>query len=249
MQPKYLIAGLLALAIPALAQPDAPTDSEFHDPFAAEDAGAGSQPHAAAISDPLEPVNRVFFRFNDKLYCWFLRPVARGYRAVAPRPVRECVDRAYANVKFPIRFVNNLLEFRFGSAGIETARFAVNTTVGVAGLFDPASRWKLKAQPASFDQTLAFYRLPPGIYLNWPLLGPSSVRGTVGLAGDAVLNPVFYIDSVWVRAGVSGLERVNATSLQIEKYDAFRSGTLDPYAALRSAYFDNLRSVRDSQAR
>ena len=191
------------------------------------------------VSDPLERMNRAFFRFNDTLYRWVLRPVSKGYRTVTPKPARASVERLFDNVKFPIRLVNNVLEGRLKSAGIETTRFVVNTTVGVAGLFDPATRWSLKAQPADFDQTLAVYRIPPGIYLHWPILGPSSVRGTVGTAGDIALNPSWYFDIPRaVTLGAEGLEKINMTSLHSEEYDALKEATLDPYVALRSAYFE-----------
>jgi len=210
-------------------------EKEFHDPFASE---SGPSKPQVKVSDPLERVNRAFFAFNDRLYRWVLRPVSKGYRTVAPKPVRESVDRLFTNAKFPVRGVNNLLEGRFGSAGIETTRFAVNSTVGVAGLFDPASHWKLKPRPASFDQTLALYRLPTGIYLNWPVFGPSSVRGTFGTAADSMLDPFGYVDTPWLDIGTTSFDMVNATSLHIEEYDGLRSATLDPYAALRSAYFE-----------
>jgi len=215
-------------------------EGEFHDPFATEE--APTQPQVK-ISDPLEPVNRAFFQFNDKLYSWVLRPISKGYRYVAPEPARQCIDRFFTNVKFPVRVVNNLLQGHFSGAGIETGRFVVNSTVGVAGFFDPAARWNLKPQPSNFDRTLAFYRLPTGIYLNWPVFGPSSVRGTVGLAGDAMLNPGMYIDPEWIGAAASGLERVNGTSLHLEEYDALMNGTLDPYVAMRSAYFEHRQSA------
>lgn len=242
MKPSLLC--LLALAcVPSLAfaQPKPSlADGEFHDPFAIESEAASSQPAPAPVSDPLEPMNRVFFHFNDKLYSWVFKPVAKGYRFIAPKPVRECVDRAFINIKYPIRGVNNLLQGRFSGAGIETARFVVNTTVGVGGLFDPASRWKLKAHPADFDQTLALYRIPTGCYLNLPVLGPSSPRGVVGFGGDMLLNPIFYLETEWwVSPAIATGHIVNTTSLHMEEYDSLRNGTLDPYVALRSAYFEN----------
>ncbi|MEI8233506.1 MAG: VacJ family lipoprotein [Verrucomicrobiota bacterium] len=225
----------------------APLDAsgEFHDPFATADAAATPSGPAARISDPLERLNRGFYYFNDHLYRWLLKPVSKGYGTVAPKPLRESVDRFFVNVKYPVRGVNNLLQGRFSAAGIETARFLVNTTVGIGGLFDPATHWHLKAHPADFDQTLARYRVPTGIYLNWPVLGPSSLRGTVGLAGDAVLNPAFYVDNAWITTGATGLNMVNTTSLHFEEYDALKSGTLDPYTALRSAYFENRKATAE----
>ena len=229
---------LLLCTCAAFGQEAAPApaaeEKEFHDPFATEDTAA--QPK---ISDPLERMNRAFFRFNDTLYCWVLRPVSKGYRTVAPKPVRESFERLFDNVKFPIRLVNNMLEGRLKGAGIETTRFVVNTTVGVGGLFDPATHWSLKAQPADFDQTLALYRIPTGIYLHWPFLGPSSLRGTVGSAGDIALNPSWYFAIPRaVTWGAEGLDKVNTTSLHSEEYDALKEATLDPYVALRSAYFE-----------
>ncbi|MEI6349646.1 MAG: VacJ family lipoprotein [Verrucomicrobiota bacterium] len=233
-----LTASVLFLSCAVFAKANARAtesqDREFRDPFAQE-----SGPAKPEVSDPLEPVNRAFFHFNDKLYCWVLRPVSKGYRTVTPKPVRECVDQLFTNLKYPVRVVNNLLEARFKGAGIETARFAINSTVGVAGLFDPAKRWNIKPQPADFNQTLAIYHVPNGIYLNWPVLGPSSVRGTFGMAGDAALNPTWYFDiPLAVTAGAAGLKTVNGTSLHIEEYDQLMSATLDPYVAMRSAYFE-----------
>lgn len=220
---------------------------EFRDPFAEADAASGPAPSTVRISDPLERLNRGTYYFNDHLYRWLLRPAAKGYSAVAPKPVRESVDRFFLNVKFPIRGVNNLLQGRFSAAGIETARFVVNTTVGIGGLFDPASHMKLKAHPADFDQTLARYGLPTGIYLNLPVLGPSSVRGAAGLAGDTVLNPSFYIDNGWITSGATALNTVNTTSLRYKEYDTLLNGTLDPYAAMRSAYFENRKAAAEKK--
>ena len=232
-----LTSSVLFFSCILFAQANAPKaelqEREFRDPFSEE-----SGP-AKKISDPLEPVNRTFFHFNDKLYRWVLRPVSKGYRTVAPKPVRVCVDQLFTNIKYPVRVVNNLLEARLKSAGIETVRFAVNSTVGIAGLFDPATRWNLKAQPADFNQTLAIYRVPNGIYLNWPILGASTVRGTVGMVGDAALNPTLYFDvPIAVTAGAAGLKTINGTSLHIEEYDQLMSATFDPYVAVRSAYFE-----------
>ena len=208
-------------------------EKEFRDPFATEENAAPPK-----VSDPLERMNRAFFDFNNQLYFWVFRPISKGYGAVAPKPVRVSLERFFANVKFPIRLVNNVLEGRLKGAGIETTRFVVNSTVGVGGLFDPATRWNLKAQPADFDQTLALYRIPTGIYLHWPILGPSSVRGSVGAVGDLALSPATYLPTQW-SLGVEGFDKINMTSLHSDEIDALEESTFDPYVAVRSAYFES----------
>jgi len=243
MKATRLIISLLLLSSTAFAKGNAPTtatqETEFRDPFKADEG-----PSKPKISDPMERMNRTFFHFNNKVYLWVLRPVSKAYRTIAPKSLRESVGRLFINVEYPVRLVNNVLEARFKGAGIETARFVVNSTVGVGGLLDPATRWKIKAQPADFDQTLAVYRVPTGSYLVCPFLGASSVRGAVGMAGDAALDPTWYLDVsfAWT-AGAVSLETINATSLHIEEYDDFMSATLDPYAARRSAYFESESNI------
>jgi phospholipid-binding lipoprotein MlaA len=244
-----LSAGMAVQADPPVspsagrAVPDATSDTEaqqFHDPFANESTQAKHQ----KVSDPLESVNRAFFKFNDKLYFWVLKPVAKGYSTVAPEPFRESVRRFFVNARYPVRVVNNLLQAKFKGAGIETARFVVNSTVGIAGLFDPAQdEWELHPHSQDLDLTLGFYRLRPGPYLDWPLFGPSSVRGTVGLIGDSFLTPWNYIDGAPVIYGTRVFDTVNGASLRLGEYEKFKAETFDPYVALRDAYFENRRSL------
>jgi phospholipid-binding lipoprotein MlaA len=207
----------------------------FADPFAAENAPARPR---LKISDPLEGVNRDFFRFNDNLYFWVLRPGARAYSKVAPKPVRSSVQRFFVNLRYPVRLVNNVLQGRVKPAVEETARFVVNSTLGIAGFFDPADEMTLKPQPADLDQTLGVYGIRPGCYLDWPILGPSSVRGSVGIAGDSLLTPGTYLD-MEIIVPVRSYEVLNATSLHPGEYEDFKKAALDPYVALRSAYYDS----------
>lgn len=223
-------------ASPPAASPADQEEKPFRDPFASDNTPAQAK---AKISDPLEPMNRAFFRFNDKFYFWVLKPAAKGYSNVLPQPARVSVASFSANIKYPVRLVNNLLQGKFKSAGLETVRFVVNSTVGVAGLFDPAADWKLEAHPADFDQTLGFYGVRPGIYFDWPLLGASSARGTAGLVADAVLSPWDYIDGLDVELGVPAFDFLNTASLRLGEYESFKKATLDPYVAMRSAYFEN----------
>ena len=191
------------------------------------------------IRDPLEPINRVFFHFNDKLYFWILKPVATGYEKVTPDQFRICVRNFFSNLTMPIRAVNCLLQGKFVGFGTELLRFVVNSTAGMLGLMDPAqTALKLEKQDEDFGQTLGVYGLGPGFYINWPFLGPSSVRGTIGFAGNYYLDPVAWVSidfGEWVV--IRGGELVNTTSLSLGEYEALKKAALDPYVAMRDAYY------------
>ena len=215
-------------------------EKSFRDPFASE---SGHTKVPPKIKDPLQPMNRAFFHFNDKLYFWIVKPAGKGYTKVVPRPARTCVGRFFANVEYPIHLVNNLLQGKVKAAGVETGRFVVNTTVGVGGLFDPAKRWKIEAHPADFDQTLGFYGLGPGIYFDWPVLGPSSARGSAGFAADGMLSPWVYVGGVAVSLVVPAERELNSASLRPGEYESLMKATLDPYVAMRSAYYESRAEV------
>jgi len=191
------------------------------------------------IADPLEPINRVFFTFNDKLYFWVFKPVARGYRFVIPEPFRVGFRNMFTNFAMPIRAVNCLLQGKIRGFGRELLRFVVNSTVGFLGFGDVASTaMHLEPQDEDFGQTLGFYGAGPGIFIEWPILGPSSIRGTFGLAGDFFADPLTYLvpktkDSIAVRGG----DKVNRLSLSIGDYEALKKSAIDPYVAVRNAYF------------
>jgi len=226
----------VAQASPLTTGSAAEEEKPFRDPFASGSEQTNTQ---AKIKDPLQPMNRAFFHFNDKLYFWALKPAAKGYSKVVPRPARTCVGRFFANVKYPVNLVNNLLQAKFKAAGVETGRFVVNSTVGVGGFFDPAKHWKIEAHPADFDQTLGFYGVGPWIYFDWPVFGPSSARGTAGLGADGMLSPWSYIGGVGVFVGVPAYREVNGASVRTGEYESFKKATLDPYIAMRSAYYQN----------
>jgi phospholipid-binding lipoprotein MlaA len=190
------------------------------------------------IADPLEPINRIFFHVNDKFYFWALKPVASGYKAVFPQPVRVSVRNFFSNIATPVRLANCLLQFNFKRAGTETARFFLNTTIGLAGFFDPAKkRFSIDKQQEDFGQTLGFYRIGAVFYIILPILGPSSLRDGVGLIADGFLDPWNYlVTSIPVNLGVKAYDRVNRTSLTIGEYEDLKEAALDPYIALRDAY-------------
>jgi phospholipid-binding lipoprotein MlaA len=188
------------------------------------------------IADPLEPWNRVMFTFNDKLYFWVVKPVARGYSAVIPEWGRVRVSNVFQNVTMPVRFVNNLLQLKIRSAGTEVLRFVFNTIAGVGGMFDVAKNIGLNPQEEDLGQTLGVYGIGNVLYLVWPVLGPSSLRDTVGTVGDYFLDPVNYITPTATRIGVHSLDYTNRASLHIGDYEDLKESALDPYIAFRNAY-------------
>jgi phospholipid-binding lipoprotein MlaA len=208
-----------------------PLEPDFgEDPFREE----APPPH---LADPLEPLNRALFVFNDKAYFWVMKPVAQGYAAIVPERARFSVRNFFRNITMPVRFVNNLLQGKIRNSGVELLRFFLNTTAGIGGLFDPAKDdFSLEPRNEDLGQTLGKYGLGHGFYLVLPLLGPSSLRDTVGLAGDSFLDPVNYVDDSEVVIGAKVLRAENEVSLRIGEYEDLTKSAIDPYVAVRDAY-------------
>ncbi len=190
------------------------------------------------LADPLEPVNRIVHQFNDKLYFWALKPVAKGYQAVIPEPARISVKNFFSNLAFPARFLSCLLQSDFSGAATEAGRFTINTIWGIGGFLDPSSSGELKLQKQDTDlgQTLGVWGVGQGFYIVWPVLGPSSPRDTVSIAGDYFLYPPSYISPWYDWLAVRTYEEVNSTSLRIGDYEALKDAAIDPYIAFRDAY-------------
>lgn len=190
-----------------------------------------------AVYDPIEPFNRAMFWFNDKLYVYLLKPVARAYRVV-PEPARVSVGNFFSNLATPVRFANSLLQFRFPDAGRELGRFVVNTTWGVGGLFDPAHKhlgWNKKDE--DLGQTLGYFGIPAGPYLVLPVFGPSNPRDALGRIGDGFLDPWPYVlDETWEVIAVKTYDRINWLSLDRDTYEGIKREQLDPYLFIRDAY-------------
>jgi len=192
-----------------------------------------------SISDPLEPLNRAFYHFNDKLYFWFLKPAAKGYRAVVPQTARLCVRNFFYNLAGPIRMVNCILQGKVDEASYEFSRLIVNTTIGLGGLVDVASEgMDLDRYDEDLGQTFGTYGMGPSIFINWPFLGPSCVRDTLGFVGDSFLNPVNYlVPQTKYNVAVKTGDRINETSLSIGDYEDLKRSALDPYVSMRDAYY------------
>ena len=204
-----------------------------------------NEPEICESCDPLEPLNRFFFQFNDKLYFWALKPVARGYGATVPEVIRNSIKRAFKNLLMPVRLVNNLLQGNLKGSGVELSRFLINSTVGVLGMADPAQE-KFSLEPTDEDlgQTLGVYGIGNGIYLCWPFFGPSTLRDTAGFLGDSYLNPFAYLYMSDSKAGVATFtgRLVNDTSLIIGEYESFKESAFDAYLSQRDAYLQYRRN-------
>lgn len=196
------------------------------------------------IVDPLEPWNRAMFTFNDRLYFWVMKPTANLYNFFVPEWGRIRVRNAVNNVAFPVRFVNSILQLRFHAAVAELGRFVVNSTAGIGGMFEI-----VKANPdigtgnKDMGQTLGMYGIPDGFFIIWPFLGPSSFRDSIGMGGDSFLTPENYITPfLWDSLAVKGYETVNDISLKIGDYEDFKESAVEPYIAMRSAYYQYRKS-------
>ena len=203
---------------------------------------AEAQPEAGT-EDPFEPFNRTMFEVNDGFDRYLLRPVAEGWDTVMPDPVEDSFANFFENLRFPIRFVNNILQGKVDPAAITLCRFLVNSTFGVAGFFDVATHLELPQQDGDFGQTLGVWGIPPGPYIVWPVFGPSNPRDTVGLVADTYINVGgFFIDWYYL-AGARVVETVNARALVLEDVDRAREASLDFYVAVRSAYMQRRQAL------
>lgn len=204
---------------------------------------------SGAPSDPFEHFNESMLTFNRKADEWVLRPVATGYSHVVPQPARASIGRFFDNVGVIPRFANDVFQGQFKQAGVETARFATNSTLGVAGLFDPADKWfNLKEEPNDFGLTLAKYGVKEGPYLVLPILGPSTARDAVGTVVDGAMNPVAYAaptEAIYYEIAAKALQAVNARSENLNVFDDVDLYAIDPYAAIQDAYIEKRQAEED----
>lgn len=195
------------------------------------------KPGRASIADPFKLWNRGWFQFNDKLYFYAIRPVGTVYGWILfYRPVRVGVDNIFQNAEEPWSAVNLLLQGRFADSGRSFVHFLSNTTVGILGLWRPGDAlWGEKPPKEDFDQTLGLWGIGPGVYLIWPFMGPSSIRGTFGMVADKAADPFTYYPP-----GAGVLDLVNSVSLgQWSHYEQLVDLSVDPYTALRDAYIQS----------
>ena len=190
------------------------------------------------VADPLSSWNKGMFHFNDKLYFWVLKPLAKGYIAISPDYFRRGVKNFFYNLTMPIRLVNCLFQGKGNAAASEFSRFIVNTTAGGLGFGNPADQNPdlVVSTGEDLGQTFGKYGIGNGFYIVWPILGPSTLRDSVGLVGDFFLNPLTYVDYSETWIVLKGFDLVNQTSFHIGEYEALKNSALDPYVALRNSY-------------
>ena len=230
------------------------------DPFASVDEGDGDE------NDPWETVNANIFEFNRQVDRFVLKPVAKGYDFVMPDLVQVGISNIFTNLRFAPRFLNNVFQGKIKGAGIEMGRFLINSTVGLAGFYDLATKIDLVTPEEDLGQTLGFYGVRPGPYLVLPLLQPFTVRDFVGYVGDVFLNPINWLvvpiievggipsviahknrmTSSIIQYGARVGEIVNERSRNLQKFQGVEEATLDLYTAVRNAYLQKrAQAVRE----
>lgn len=185
--------------------------------------------------DPLEPMNRQIFKFNDAADKYVARPIATGYVKVTPSPLRTAISNFFSNIGDIGNFANNLLQLKITDATEDLMRFAFNTTFGLGGLIDWATPAGLPKHNQDFGLTLGHYGVPSGPYLVLPLLGPSSVRDSTSWIAGYPLNPGIYLSGT-ANAVMFGVRFMSARADLLGATDILSQAALDKYAFVRDAY-------------
>ncbi|HEY8949689.1 MAG TPA: VacJ family lipoprotein [Rhizomicrobium sp.] len=209
-------------------------------------AGCATDPTGA--NDPYEQTNRAVFDFDQKLDKYFIGPSAEAYVAVVPSPARQGVHNFLLNLDLPVTFANDLLQGEMSRAGDTLGRFTINSTLGVAGLFDPATDFGIPAHTEDFGQTLATWGVGEGPYLVLPFFGPDPPRDATGQVVDIFFDPTTYIklrEHFWWSAGREYFTVVDTKSRNLDTLQNIERGSVDYYASVRSLY----RQLRNNEIR
>jgi len=198
----------------------------------------------------LESYNRAVYNFNSKFDKYLMKPVAQGYRKITNQYTRDRINNALANIKEPVSAINHLLQGDPVKSGASVARFAINTTLGLAGTYDVAAQgWNLTKDKTGFDETLATWNVPDGPFIMLPFLGPSTPRATVGLVADSFSNPMY-----WGTANDANIRdkvylpyiAINAIALResgLDLLDDLERNSVDFYTTMKSAYLQNRKDL------
>lgn len=191
------------------------------------------------VADPWEGANRQLFAVHETIDRAVLSPLAHGYRAITPRPVRTGVTNFLRNLRAPVTLANDLLQGEVGRAGTTIARFGVNTTIGVGGLLDPARTLGLEFHEEDFGQTLGAWGVDAGPYVFIPVLGPTNVRDAAGRVVDFAFDPLAWAsfdEADEARAIRTGVTALSTRESLIEAVDNVREDSMDPYVSIRTTY-------------
>jgi phospholipid-binding lipoprotein MlaA len=203
----------------------------------------------AAPGDPLEPINRGFFSFNNTFDHYLFKPIAKGYDAVVPSPVKTGVSNVFQNMSDVQSVVSSGLQLKGSKMGDDMGRVLLNSTIGLGGLFDLATPMGIERGNEDFGQTLGYWGIGAGPYLVLPFMGPSSTRDTFGSVLDSQTDPLGYVSSVPVRNSLTGLRVVDARVGLFPLEGLANQAALDRYTFFRSAYLQRRESlVRDGKA-
>lgn len=221
---KFLLSFLLVFSCVFAEQTQ--EKGEFDDEF--------TQP--SEIFDPLSGYNRMMTGFNDFMYVNAIHPAIKGYNYIVPEAARTAAGNFFDNLLYPVRFVNNLLQFKFSEAGEETLRFLANTIIGFGGLTDGAKYYNLQRHDEDFGQTLGYWGVGSGFHVVLPFIGPSNLRDIVGLVGDYYLDPISYVKPALDSFALKTFRQGNLLSLHPDAYDKLKKDAIDLYPFLRDAY-------------
>jgi phospholipid-binding lipoprotein MlaA len=193
--------------------------------------------------DPFEPLNRGIYQFNETVDKAIVKPTAQAYRAVIPQFVRSSVSNFFSNINDVVVALNNLLQGKFTAAYTDLGRIAINSTIGVLGLFDVATDAGIDKHEEDFGQTLGYWGIGDGPFLMLPLFGPSTVRDSVGRYVDYHADPVTYVDPSRNRNQLWATRAVNRRAELLDASTVLQTAALDPYEFVRDAYLQRRRNL------
>ena len=198
------------------------------------------------IFDPLEPVNRAIFSFNNFADKIILEPAAKGYKKL-PSPIQSGIGNFLNNLKLPLVVVNQLLQGQGKNAAESSGRFIVNSTAGLLGLIDVAEKIGLEQRQEDFGQTLATWGIGDGFYIVLPIFGPSNVRDTAGMILTYTTDPInayaIREGEAWILPLRTATNAIDQRSKIIDEVNALRNNSIDYYAAVRSSYYQNRKAA------
>jgi len=193
--------------------------------------------------DPLESFNRAMYGFNDTLDRAVLKPVSKGYNAVLPAPVNKSVSNFFSNIDDIVVLFNDILQLKFEQTLSDGARILFNTSFGLLGVFDVATSMDLPKHDEDFGQTLGYWGVGTGTYIVWPFFGPSNVRDTVGLIGDAYVNPLYDVEPNGDRIALVVVDLIDTRAGLLSASRILEEAALDPYLFVRDAYLQRRQNL------